>query len=174
VRLGKIVATLFCGGVLALQGYAIFATMSDNNHYWPFINYPMYSYPHRAGESFFVVELRAVPCDNPRDAFRLGEDDLHLTWLRFRGLVYGSADVRRADVVNEPHPGSESAAKALLHFITTYVPRPVCRLQVWRQRHTIGPRGLQYPGQPWEIAREWILTPRALGASSPETVGHTP
>jgi hypothetical protein len=174
VRLGKIVGILFCGGVLPLQAHAIFSTMGYNNHYWPFVNYPMYSNPYRVGESFSVAELRAVPCDNPRDTFLLGEDDLHLKWVHFHGLVHSIADAPRADVANEPHPRIESAAKTLLHFITKYVPRPVCRVQVWRQRYTIGPRGLQYPGQPWEIAHELIPTPRTLGASSPESVGRTP
>jgi len=167
MKLGRIVATLYCGAVLSLQSYAIFSTTNYNNWYWPFVNYPMYSSSFHAGESFLRVELRAIPCDSPRDVFRLGEDDLHLKWLHFSTLVHKSAAVRRPDLDTEPQPGSESTTEPLLHFITTYVPRRVCRVQVWRQRYTIGPRGLEYPGQPWEIAREWVLTPPGSGGHKP-------
>jgi hypothetical protein len=174
MKLGRIVATLYCGAVLSLQSYAVFSTTDYNNWYWPFVNYPMYSNSFHAGESFLRVELRAVPCDSPRDAFRLGEDDLHLKWLHFSRLVHKSAAVRRADLDTEPQPGSDSTTEPLLHFIATYVPRHVCRVQVWRQRFTIGPRGLEYPGQPWEIAREWVLAPPGSGGLSVDTTSHKP
>jgi len=174
MKLGKIVATLYCGAVLSLQSYAVFSTTSYYNWYWPFVNYPMYSSSFHAGDSFLRVELRAVPCDSPRDVLRLGEDDLHLKWIHFVRLVHTSAAVRRADFDTEPQPGSESTTEPLLHFIATYVPRHVCRVQVWRQRYTIGPRGLEYPGQPWEIAQEWVLTPHRSGGLSVDTTGHKP
>jgi len=173
MKLGRIVATLYCGAVLSLQSYAIFSTTSYNDWYWPFVNYPMYSGSSHAGESFLRVELRAVPCDSPGDVFRLREDDLHLKWLHFMRLVHKSAAVRRVDLDREPQPGSDTT-EPLLHFIATYVPRPVCRVQVWRQRYTLGPRGLEYPGQPWEIAREWVLTPGASGGLSVDTMSHKP
>jgi hypothetical protein len=174
MRLGKIVATLYCGAVLSLQSYAIFSTTSYNNWYWPFVNYPMYSSSFHAGESFLRVELRAVPCDSPGDVFRLTEDDLHLKWRHFIMLVHKSATVRRADLDTELQPGSEPTTEALLHFIATYVPRHVCRVQVWRQRYTIGPGGLELPGQPWEIAQEWVLTLPGSGGVSVDTTGHKP
>jgi hypothetical protein len=174
MKLAKIVAALYCGIVLSLQSYAIFSTTRYNNWYWPFVNYPMYSDSFRPDESFLRVEVRAVPCDSPRQVLRLSEDDLHLKWAHFITLVKKSAAARRVDPDTEPQAGSESTAEPLLHFIATYVPRPVCRVQVWRQRYIIGPRGLEYPGQPWEIAREWVLTPRGAGGVSVETMGHKP
>jgi hypothetical protein len=153
VRPVKIFVSLFSITVLALQSYAVFSTMGYNNYYWPFVNYPMYSNSHQAGETFSDVRLRALPCDNLRDTLQLGEDDLHVTSGRFNGLIYGSAGVRGT------RARSETNAEALLHFITTYVPRPICRVQVWEQLYRIGAKGLEYPGRPWEIAKEWIVTP---------------
>lgn len=160
MRPAKIFATVFCGGVLALQGYVVFSSMGYNNYHWPFVNYPMYSSSHRAGDTFSDVQLRVLPCDNPRDTLRLGENDLHLMPGRFTGLLYGSAGVRGT------RARSEENAEVLLGRITTYQRRPVCRVQVWEKRYTIGPKGLEYPGQPWTVAREWELP--AAAAPDPQ------
>lgn len=156
MRPAKLFATLFCGSVLAVQSYEVFSSMGYNNYYWPFMNYPMYSNAHRVGASFDDVQLRALPCDNPRDTLRLQESDLHVMSSRYFGLIYGSAGLSGLRARSAPN------ADDLLGLITRYVPRPVCRVQVWQQKYNIGPRGLEYPGESWEIAREWELPPRTL------------
>lgn len=159
MRPAKIFATLFCGGVLAAQSYVVFAGMGYNNYHWPFVNYPMYSDAHRAGDSFSDVQLRALPCDNPQDTLHLGENDLRVMPGRFFGLLYGSAGIRGLRARSEPN------AEAMLQAIKRYVPQPVCRVQVWERRYVIGPKGLEYPGQPWQVAREWVLAPPGIPGS---------
>ena len=154
----KALAAAFCASVLALQAFPIIASLRHRgsywNYYWPFVNYPMYSTTHKRGDSFSSLELRAVPCRPGVSAVPLSSVDLRIGYGPFERLLKQAAGLGDA-----PSPTSrEHAANQLRGLAATQLLIPACSVQLWRRTYKIGPRGLESPDVPWQVAADWPLT----------------
>jgi hypothetical protein len=161
MRLAKLFATAFCGGVIAFQLYAILSPLRHRNaylnHYWPFLNYPMYSDAHRLGESLSSLALWAVPCGTGAKPVPVSSAELRVKWGPFTRLLSQAANIPSGRRTIPPEV-VEAAARQLGHFVATRLAIPVCTVQVWRRTYTITHEGFEHADTTWHVAAEWPLT----------------
>lgn len=153
MRLAKLLVAAYCAAVLGLEAYAVFKTTRYNNRGWPFVNYPMYSTSHKAGETTTLSRLRATPCAAPATSLELGPGDLRLINQAFERLVQQAGSLRRAT------PQETEQARAKIAGLVRTRPGPaLCELQVWARSMRIGRSGGETP-TPWELKAAWKAEP---------------
>ena len=149
MRLAKLLVIAYCAAALGLEAYAVFSTTKYNNRHWPFVNYPMYSTSHKAGETTTITRLKALPCDAPPTTLELGPGDLRLINNAFERLVQQAGSLRRAT------PEETEKAKARIAQLLRSRPGPpLCTIQVWARSMRVGEAGGEQP-TPWEVKAEW-------------------
>jgi hypothetical protein len=149
VRLAKLLVAVYCAAALGLEAHAVFSTTKYNNRRWPFVNYPMYSTSHKAGETTTITRLKAVPCDAPTAAVELGPGDLRLINNAFERLVQQAGSLRRATPVE-----TQQAQEKIAQLVRSRPGAPLCALQVWTRSMRVGEAGGEEP-TPWEVKAEW-------------------
>ncbi len=168
--LPKVFAAAFCAAVVALQAYTMLPGRAGNGWYWPFVNYPMYSRTHRAGDSFSRLDLRAVPC-TPGGAGRpISGEHLRVKWAPYKLMLLEAAGLRDTSTPEV----AERAIARLRTLAATRLPFQTCRLQLWAWKFTVGPSGLEPTDSTWRLAGEWSLLdttssgPRTTPTSAPQ------
>ena len=149
MRLAKLLVIAYCAAALGLEAYAVFSTTKYNNRHWPFVNYPMYSTSHKAGETTTITRLKAVPCGAPTTTVELGPGDLRMINNAFERLVQQAGSLRRAT------PEETQQARAKIAQLLQSRPGPsLCTVQVWARSMRVGEAGGEEP-TPWEVRAEW-------------------
>jgi len=149
VRLAKLLVVIYCAAALGLEAYAVFSTTKYNNRHWPFVNYPMYSTSHKAGETTTITRLKAVPCDAPATTVELGPGDLRLINNAFERLVQQAGSLRRATPEE-----TQQAKEKIARLVQSRPGARLCTLQVWTRSMRVGDAGGEEPTA-WEVKAEW-------------------
>jgi hypothetical protein len=85
VKYGTFLISIVIFVILGVQTLAV-VFRSGNGKYWPFIDYPMYSWSHREGDRIDVLRpLFAIFAD--RSEKQIFPQDLSLTIFQFEGLL---------------------------------------------------------------------------------------
>lgn len=85
VKYGTFLISIVIFVILGVQTLAV-VFRSGNGKYWPFIDYPMYSWSHREGDRIDVLPpLFAIFAD--RSEKQIFPHDLNLTIFQFEGLL---------------------------------------------------------------------------------------
>ena len=135
--------------VLGMQAVNISPGYPAKNHYWPFMNYPMYSDAHHLGEAIVRHELHAAACNGPGTARTLGWEELRVEPFIYWGMLDRLA--------------ASSAPGGLLDTLArvsrTTIHLDPCALELWRQALVIGRRGVRIEDAPWVKIRAWRAVP---------------
>ncbi len=168
MSLGKVVAAVYCAGVLAVQAWVICTTTAYHEYYWPFLNYPMYSRSYAVGQQIRHARLMLRPCDRPDRPVEMTFEDAHLIRFVFQFRVHRAANILR----NTTPTAARNAAVSLARLAHRHVAAPTCRMEVWVRIFRIGPDGLELPGTKWipyigwEV-RDGVITDPAFVAAQP-------
>jgi hypothetical protein len=162
---GKVVAAVYCAGVLAIQAGVICTTAEYHEYYWPFLNYPMYSRSFGMGEQIRHARLMLQPCDSSTPPIEMTFQDAHLTRYEFQYRVHRAAGARK----NTSPNAARNARLSLTELAHANMRVPICRMDVWMKLFRIGPDGLELPGTPWMPYLGWnvrgaVITDSALVA----------
>ena len=161
MKLAKLCAIAFCGGVLAFQSYAVLSPLRQRyaylNRYWPFLNYPMYSDAHRLGESLSGTAVRVVPCGPDATPVPVTSEQLRVKWVPFKRMIAQAADLPPYRGRTSP-AAAERATRQLRHYAATRLSIPVCAVQIWSRTYTIGRQGFEHADTSWRVAAQWALT----------------
>ena len=147
---GKLLAAVYCVGVLVAQAWVIWPTTRSRAYYWPFIDYPMYSWSFDQGERISHARLMLLPCDPTGSPAEMTFQDAHLTRHEFQDRVLRAAGARNAS--------AEAARRARISLATLaheHGPVAICRMEVWMQFFRIGANGLELPGSEWTPSVGW-------------------
>jgi hypothetical protein len=158
---GKVFAAAYCVGVLAAQAWAIWPTTDSHAYYWPFIDYPMYSWSFDRGERISHARMMLQPCDRTRSPAEMTFRDAHLTRHEFQDRVLRAAGARNASA-NVARRARISLAR-LAHEHGTV---PTCRMEVWMQFFRIGANGLELPGSGWTPSVGWDISDGVVADSA--------
>ena len=166
---GKLFAAVYCVGVLAAQAWVIWPTTRSRAYYWPFIDYPMYSWSFDQGERISHARLMLQPCDRTRSPAEMTFREAHLTRYAFRDRV-----LRAAGAGNASAEDARRARISLARLAHEHGSVPTCRMEVWMQSFRIGARGLELPGSAWTPSVGWgvnagVLTDSAGTQPAPST-----
>ncbi|HEX7049639.1 MAG TPA: hypothetical protein VF188_05455 [Longimicrobiales bacterium] len=164
MRLRKGFALMIIAGVLGFQLRVILPRGGGTDWFWPFINYPMYSAAHYAGEAVRPRELRIVPCEPGRPARPVDWHLLRIPKFRYRAVV-------RTLVSDGPRTLSmpDTAVVARLsRLIREHVPGNYCTAELWGRTFVL-PLSAASLDPPWHRIKSWRL------ATEPaETTGRAP
>ena len=117
--------------------------------HWPFLDYPMYSPAHYAGDSIILQELRAVRCDTLDTPLIIQNSVLHVDLGRYWMMV--------DRLTGTPEP--EATLDTLGYLTRSAVHADVCALEVWRQVLVVEQRGVRLDDHPWVRFRRWMIKP---------------
>lgn len=135
MRIQKALAACFCAGVLAAQVGTMGWWLRSKGHYWPFIDYPMYSHEHSPGDTLNFLHVRLVPCGPGVSSREVNASDLRLSYPIFNRLIEHVA------------AGKPDAATDLREVVEKAQPGN-CTIQVWDKAYIVGKTGLEIPGLP--------------------------
>jgi hypothetical protein len=148
--------------VAAVVGIQLFAQLAGTACLlWPFVPYPMYSWPHPAGSRFSIMELRILSPESGDEGRVVLHDDLDVKYFIFLGLVEQAGRSQDSGFL----PQDDDAARLLSRRIAERQGSSWNRAQVWERRFEIGEHGLIDRDPPMQMAREWSLP---YAASLPE------
>ncbi|HET7599868.1 MAG TPA: hypothetical protein VFK09_06225 [Gemmatimonadales bacterium] len=116
--------------------------------HWPFLDYPMYSAAHHAGDSIQLQELRAVACDRS-DTIAVPASALRIELGRYWKLLYDLSRSAKPDALVD----------TLGRLTRAGTRADVCALQVWRKVLRVEPAGVRVEERPWVESGEWPLQP---------------
>jgi hypothetical protein len=149
VTLRKAFAVAATVVILGAQAWVIFPPGWGRPHYWPFIDYPMYSGSFHQGDSLVRQELRATPCGAPGAAVPLHIDSLPLEPWQYWPML------GRLAASPDPAPLLDTLGR----FSRFALHRNPCALELWRQVLVIGPHGVRLEDTVWRRFRAWPLRP---------------
>jgi len=141
--------------VLGLQLWAIVPRGHAMDWYWPFMDYPMYSRPHFAGETFRQHDLRLVPCRGGSGRERVQAWQLGVEPFMMIGLL------RDLDTAAAHRRLTRDSAETLLgHLVSNRWPGSYCTAQLWQRGVVIGAPG-PVPVDPlWQVIHTWPIPQR--------------
>lgn len=148
-------AATVAGAVLTIQLWRLFPVGADSMWYWPFMDYPMYSEPHRYGEELVERELRGVPCDGGR-LVALPPDSLRAPAFFVWSLLANAAG---ASAYAAQHPAVvDSSRRAAVELVRRRGDGRYCRVQLWARHYRFGRSGLRSRRPQYVLLHDWPLT----------------
>lgn len=150
-RLRKYYAAAIIAGVLGAQFWVIVPRRYQQAWYWPFVNYPMYSTAHYAGEQFSERELWAGPAGEPERMRLVSNRELNLTPFKYARALRKATN-RDDSIVSG---SDETASEFLGRLVVERMPSQPVRLQIWEHTWTIGAGGLEDRAGVRQLKREW-------------------
>jgi hypothetical protein len=135
----RALAIAVSAGVLAVQLWRVALVGADSGWYWPFMDYPMYSEPHRYTETIVQRQMRGLPCRGG-EPVALHPDTLRAPRFLFWFLL---ADVAGASAAAARDPAvADSSRRLLTEIVRSGGDGRFCQVQLWEERHRFGPSGL--------------------------------
>ena len=148
----KLFAIVVSGGVLLFQAKEI--ALPATGWYWPFMDYPMYSESHQAGDVFHQYRYVALPCDTAADARVVRSSVLGVKFFDLQFLLEAAASNQERRVIA---PDVRVAAiEKLSRLMLVRVGDDVCGAGVEVRRHRIE-NGIGHQVPPWTLERTWPL-----------------
>ena len=148
----KLFAAGLCCAFLGFQMYVIVPPGGrSRDWYWPFVDYPMYSYARQPGRTFTNHQVRAFSCGPVSVAVVLSNKDLFVTKFVFYRLLEAATGFRLSKPI--PQEASDRAAGRLAHLIRTKLADSYCGVEIWGRTFTIALQGLESADVPWTLRR---------------------
>ena len=144
--------------VLGFQAWTIFPPGWGRPHYWPFVDYPMYSGAYHVGDSVVHRELRATPCGAPGAPVTLDIDSFPMEPWRLWSMI------DRLAASPAPAPILDTVGR----LTRSAIHRNPCALAIWQQVVVVRRQGVRLDDTTWRQFRAWPLGPdSARGGVSP-------
>lgn len=150
VRLKKFLLSVVIAAVLGLQLWIILPPGRHGVWYWPFMEYPMYSGAHTAGESVMMRDIRISGC-GPQAHRSIVTDTLNIPFVRYSALLNSVVSK------NERTPERDSLAALLGHAIETRYGAHWCEAQILARPIPVANFDWTVPATPMVPVYEWTL-----------------
>lgn len=118
--------------------------------YWPFMEYPMYSGAHSAGESVMMRAIRISAC-GPRAHRMIVTDSLGIPLVRYFALLNSVVSK------HERAPERDSLVSLLSHAIETRYGTHWCEAQIIARPIAVANFDWTVPASPMVPVYEWTL-----------------
>jgi hypothetical protein len=154
----RLFAVAVSAGLLLFQ--AVELVRPTDGWYWPFLDYPMYSWPQPKGSVYLDYAFRVQPCEPGGESREIHRDAVGMEYFQFHQLLD-----QAASVADPWHPRQVAQARGTLsRLVLERIDAGACTGEVWVQRHHMED-GVGHQASEWELARAWSLR-SALADSS--------